>query len=163
MSELAVGGIPVAVTCRVLKIARQPYSRWLAQPVTAAELEQVYRANVLFDVHRDDSEFGYRLLADEADDAGQPMADRTAWRIYSKHGWWSAFGKKKRGPQRGDGSRDRLAWSIAKLITLLDEAIDTAGAQLTRLAGLRDDSTEASSASRVARPHANLTRPRLRL
>ena len=25
------------------------------------------------------------------------MADRTAWRICSEHGWWSAFGKKKRG------------------------------------------------------------------
>jgi hypothetical protein len=32
--ELAVNGIPVAVTCRVLKIARQPYYRWLASPVT---------------------------------------------------------------------------------------------------------------------------------
>ena len=30
--ELAVDGIPVTVTCRVLKIARQPYYRWLAQP-----------------------------------------------------------------------------------------------------------------------------------
>ena len=28
--ELAADGIPVAVTCRVLKIARQPYYRWLA-------------------------------------------------------------------------------------------------------------------------------------
>ena len=25
------------------------------------------------------------------------MADRTAWRICSDNGWWSAFGKKKRG------------------------------------------------------------------
>ena len=32
--ELAVEGIPVTVTCRVLKIARQPYYRWLADPVT---------------------------------------------------------------------------------------------------------------------------------
>ena len=32
--ELAVDGIPVTVTCRVLKIARQPYYRWLAAPVT---------------------------------------------------------------------------------------------------------------------------------
>ena len=30
--ELAVDGIPVTVTCRVLKIARQPYYRWLAEP-----------------------------------------------------------------------------------------------------------------------------------
>jgi putative transposase len=46
--------IPVAVTCRVLKIARQPYYRWLAKPVTGAELRAAYRANALFDAHRDD-------------------------------------------------------------------------------------------------------------
>jgi putative transposase len=34
--ELVADRIPVAVTCRVLKIARQPYCRWLANPVTAA-------------------------------------------------------------------------------------------------------------------------------
>ena len=38
MKELAADGIPVAVTCRVLKLARQPYYRWLATPVTDAEL-----------------------------------------------------------------------------------------------------------------------------
>jgi putative transposase len=32
--ELAGDGIPVTVTCRVLKLTRQPYDRWLASPVT---------------------------------------------------------------------------------------------------------------------------------
>jgi transposase InsO family protein len=89
--------VPVAVTCRVLGLARQPYYRWLAQPVTDAELVEAYRANALFDAHRDDPEFGYRFLVDEARDAGESMAERTAWRICSDNGWWSAFGKKKRG------------------------------------------------------------------
>jgi transposase InsO family protein len=93
--ELAEDGIPVTVTCRVLKIARQPYYRWLAGPVGDAELEEAYRANALFDAHRDDPEFGYRFLVDEARDDGVAMADRTAWRICSDNGWWSAFGKKK--------------------------------------------------------------------
>ena len=97
MKELAADGIPVAVTCRVLKLARQPYYRWLACPVTDAELEEAYRADALFDAHRDDPEFGYRYLVDEARDAGQNMAARTAWRICSSNGWWSAFGKPKRG------------------------------------------------------------------
>ena len=74
MSELAADGIPVAVTCRVLKLARQPYYRWRANPVTPAELAQAYRANALFDAHADDPEFGYRYLADEAREAGEPMA-----------------------------------------------------------------------------------------
>jgi len=100
VSELAADGIPVAVTCRVLKIARQPYYRWLARPVNDADLVAAYRANALVDAHRDDPEFGYRFLADEARTAGQPMADRTAWRICSDNRWWSVFGKKKR---RGKG------------------------------------------------------------
>jgi putative transposase len=95
--ELAADGIPVTVTCRVLKIARQPYYRWLACPVTDAELEEAYRANALFDAHSDDPEFGYRFLLDEARDAGEAMAARTAWRICSENGWWSAFGKPNRG------------------------------------------------------------------
>jgi len=93
--ELAVDGIPVAVTCRVLKIARQPYYRSLANPVTDAELTAAYRANALFDAHRDDPEFGYRFLVEEARDAGEPMAERTAWRTCSDLGWWSAFEKKR--------------------------------------------------------------------
>ncbi|UJH71735.1 hypothetical protein [Ornithinimicrobium sp. INDO-MA30-4] len=76
--ELAVDGIPVTVTCRVLGIARQPHYRWLAHPVTEAELVWAYRANTLFDAHRDDPEFGHRILADEARAQGQEMAERTA-------------------------------------------------------------------------------------
>lgn len=97
MSELAADGIPVAVTCRVLNIARQPYYRWLSRPVTDADLDEAYRANALFDAHREDPEFGYRFLADEARSAGESMADRTAWRICSDNRWWSAFGKRRRG------------------------------------------------------------------
>jgi putative transposase len=97
VKELAAQGIPVAVTCRVLKLSRQPYYRWLAQPVGAAEHAQAVRANALHDAHVDDPEFGHRLLADAAREAGEPMADRTAWRICSDNGWWSAFGKRRRG------------------------------------------------------------------
>ena len=94
--EVAVDGIPVTVTCRVLGIARQPYYRWLAHPVSDTARIEAQRANALFDAHRDDPEFGHRLLADEARAAGQPMADRTAWRICSDNGWCSVFAKKQR-------------------------------------------------------------------
>ncbi len=97
MKELAGDGIPVAVTCRVLKLARQPYYRWLAHPITESELVEAYRANALFDAHRDDPEFGHRFLVDEASDHGQVMSVRTAWRICRDNGWWSAFGKRSRG------------------------------------------------------------------
>ncbi|MFJ6071564.1 IS3 family transposase [Streptomyces sp. NPDC093065] len=86
--------VPVAVTCRVLGLARQPYYRWLERPVTDTELSEAYRANALFDAHRDDPEFGHRFLHDEARAVGEPMAERTAWRICRDNGWWSAFGKR---------------------------------------------------------------------
>ena len=87
--------VPVAVTGRVLGPARQPCYRWLARPVTGAELLQAHRANALFDAHRDDPEFGHRFLLDEARATGEPMAERTAWRICRDNGWWSSFGKRK--------------------------------------------------------------------
>ena len=90
-----VHGIPVAVTCRVLKLARQPYYRWLATPVGRRDLDRAYLANAVFDAHHDDPEFGYRLLADEARDAGQTGCDRTVWRICRDQRWWSSFGKKR--------------------------------------------------------------------
>ena len=123
MSELAADGIPVAVTCRVLGIARQPYYRWRARPVTATELERARRANALFDAHRDYPEFGYRFLADEARDAGQPMADRTAWRICSSMGWWSAFGKKRgrTGKKAGPPVHDDL---VRRDFTAIGETVN---------------------------------------
>ncbi|SMD18387.1 Transposase InsO and inactivated derivatives [Lentzea albidocapillata] len=110
MTKLAADGIPVTVACRVLNIARQPYYRWRARPVTETELERAHRANTLFDAHRDDPESGYRFLADEARDAGVSMADRTAWRICSSMGWWSAFGKKRgrNGKKAGPPVHDDL-------------------------------------------------------
>ena len=112
--ELAADGIPVAVTCRVLNLARQPYYRWLRNPLTSAEWVQAHRANALFDAHRDDPEFGHRLLADEARAAGQPMADRTAWRITSTNSWWSAFGRKERknGRRPGPAVHDDLCAQV---------------------------------------------------
>ena len=96
VSDLAADGVPVTVTCRVLKLCRQQYYRWRDQPMTDAELDEAYLANALFDAHLDDPEFGYRFLADEVRAAGHAgVGDRTVWRIASANGWWCSFGKKK--------------------------------------------------------------------
>jgi transposase InsO family protein len=95
--ELAADGIAVTVTCRVLKIARQPYYRWLSEPVTELEWTQAHRMNALIDAHRDDPEFGYRFLADEASIAGWAMAARTAWSLSSQAGLVSATQRRRRG------------------------------------------------------------------
>ncbi|WP_327167495.1 hypothetical protein [Streptomyces subrutilus] len=109
MKDLAGDGVPVTVACRVLKLARQPSYRWLDEPVTAAEVEKAHRAQALFAAHRDDPEFGYRFLADEARDTGVGMADRTAWRICRDNQWWSVFGKKRgRAKKAGPPVHDDL-------------------------------------------------------
>lgn len=101
MRELAAAGapirVPVAVACRVLKLHRQHYYAWLANPVTDSELEEAYLANAIFDAHREDPEFGYRLLFDEITDAGHVVSERTVWKICSANEWWCVFGKKRRG------------------------------------------------------------------
>ncbi|MDX8153821.1 hypothetical protein SK069_19645 [Patulibacter brassicae] len=76
-------------------LARQPYYRWLVQPVGDRELLSAYRADALFDAHQEGPEFGYRFLVEEAARAGEVMCERTAWRICSDRGWWSVFGKKR--------------------------------------------------------------------
>ena len=101
--------VPVSVTCRVLKLCRTQYYRWLTSPVTASELAWAYRANALFDAHRDDPAFGYRYLHEEAADAGAGMSARTAWRICSANAWWSIFGKKRSArPRPGPPVHDDL-------------------------------------------------------
>ena len=74
--ELAVDGIPVAVTCRVSKLARSPTTAGSPSPVGRRELDRAYLANAVFDAHVDDPEYGYRLLADEARQAGEAGCDR---------------------------------------------------------------------------------------
>jgi hypothetical protein len=109
--ELAADGIPVAVTCRVLKLARQqPYYRWLADPVIARVLERAHLANALFDAHRDDPESGHRLLGDEAREAGHRACNRTVWRICRDNSWWSVLGKRrgKNGKRPGPPAHDDL-------------------------------------------------------
>lgn len=101
MRDLAASGVPAQVALETLGLGRSPYYRWLKNPVTDSELSQAYLANALFDAHRDDPEFGYRFLFDEVSDAGHEVSERTVWRICSDNGWWSVFGKKKRGKKAG--------------------------------------------------------------
>lgn len=108
MRELAAAGapirVPVAVACRVLELHRQHYYAWLAQPVTGGELEEAYLANAVFDAHREDPEFGYRLLFDEVNAAGHKVSERTVWKICSANQWWCVFGKKRRGKNGRPGA-----------------------------------------------------------
>jgi transposase InsO family protein len=108
--ELAVDGVPVTVTCRVLKLCRAQYYRWVDEPITDGQLDEAWLSNAIFDAHRDDPEFGYRFLADEVRLADHTVSDRVVWRICRDHQWWSCFGKAKRykGARPGVPSHDDL-------------------------------------------------------
>ncbi len=50
--ELADDGVPVTVTCRVLKLCRPQYYRWLKTSITDDQLDEAWLANAIFDAHR---------------------------------------------------------------------------------------------------------------
>lgn len=110
VSELAADGIPVVVSCLVLKLARAAYYRWLDEPFTDGQLDEAWLANAIFDAHRDDPEFGYRFLADEVRLADHVVSDRVVWRICWDHAWWSRFGKPeaRKGSKPGTPAHDDL-------------------------------------------------------
>lgn len=101
--ELAAAGVPVAVTCRVLKIARAPFYRWLRQPVGQAVWVRAHRVKALREAHREDPEFGYRFLANEARKAGWRMSRRTAWKLCQDAGITSAAQRRRRSKNKKQG------------------------------------------------------------
>jgi putative transposase len=98
--ELAVDGIPVAVTCRVLKFSSQGYYKWLKCPITERDWENAHLTNAALDAHRDDPAFGYRFVADELEKAGHLASERRVWRLCSEQRIWSSFVKKSRYGKR---------------------------------------------------------------
>lgn len=103
VSEPAVEGMPVSVSCRVLKLARAPYYRCVKEPFEKAERLRQQRVAALQEAHTDDAEFGYRLLADKARQLGFPMADRTAWRLCRDGGIMSAIVKTRKKKRKTPG------------------------------------------------------------
>lgn len=85
----------MTLTCRVLKLCRSQYYRWLAQPVTESDKVRQQRVAALREAHGDDPQAGYRYLRDEAAAAGVVMCERTAWRLCSEYGLWSSYGTKR--------------------------------------------------------------------
>lgn len=88
---------------QVLKLARAQYCRWLRGPVGPAGRLRQERVRELRDAHNDDPEFGCRLLADEARQAGFPIANRMAWRLCRNAGFMSAVVKTRKKPGKKPG------------------------------------------------------------
>jgi transposase InsO family protein len=99
--ELAVEGIPVTVTCRVLGFTPQAYYRWRADPVSCREWSDAHLVDRARDIHRDDPAFGYRFIADElASEHGIRASENRVQRLCSAHGILSVLSRKRGRWQR---------------------------------------------------------------
>lgn len=96
--DLAADGIPVAVTCRVLKFSMQGFYAWLARPVTPRDLDDAVLTNAAYD----DPEFGYRLIGDDLPARGVRAGENRVARLCSPQRIWSVL-SKKRGTGRTPG------------------------------------------------------------
>ena len=99
--DLAAERVPVRLTCGVLGFSAAAYYAWLADPISARDLEDAYLTNALFDAHGDDPEFGYRFLADELERAGLAAGERRVWRLCSQQRLWSTTVRKGRRGKAG--------------------------------------------------------------
>lgn len=70
VQDLAVDGIPVTLTCRVLGFSKQAFYKWQANPVTDREWNDAHLINAALDIHHDDPAFGYRFIADQLAERG---------------------------------------------------------------------------------------------
>lgn len=87
--------VPVAVTCRVLGFSEQGYYKWRKQPVSDRTLENAQLTTVLQELHEDDPEGGYRVLADDLADLGYEVSERRVWRLCHVAGIQSTISRRK--------------------------------------------------------------------
>lgn len=93
--DLAEDGIPVTVTCRVLGFSTQGFYTWKKSPVSQRDWDNAHLINAAYDIHADDSAFGYRFIADELPGRGIIAGENRVARLCSQQRIWSAFAKKK--------------------------------------------------------------------
>jgi transposase InsO family protein len=100
--DLAVDGIAVAVTCRVLGFSKQAFYKWRASPVTQRDWADAHLINAAREIHGDDPGFGYRVIADELPGKGITAGENRVARLCSQERIWSIH-SKKRGLNRKAG------------------------------------------------------------
>ena len=69
--------------------------KWLKQPVSAREAEERELIAVLHQLHDDDPEGGYRVLADDITELGYTLSERRVWRLCRVAGIQSVFTTRK--------------------------------------------------------------------
>ncbi len=102
VQDLAVDGIPVTLTCRVLGFSKQAFYQWQRRPFSDRDWNDAHLTNAAIDIHHDDPAFGYRFIADELARAGHVAGENRVQRLCSEQRLWSVFAKK-RGLTRRSG------------------------------------------------------------
>jgi putative transposase len=101
VGDLAFEGIPITVSCRVLVFSTTAYYDWRRSPVSQRDWDDAHLINAAMDVHADDPEFGYRLIADELIHAkGLHVGENRVQRVCSLQGISSTIIKR-----RGSGKK----------------------------------------------------------
>jgi putative transposase len=108
--DLAVEGVPVTVTCRVLGFTPQAYYKWRKRPVCDREWPDAHLIDAARQIHADDPAFGYRFIADElAAEYGITASENRVQRLCSAHGVISVLARKRgRRSRPGEPVHDDL-------------------------------------------------------
>jgi putative transposase len=93
--DLAAGGIPVAVTCRVPGFSARAFYAWRADPVSRRDWDEAHLINAALGIHVDGPAFGYRFIADELPGRGITAGENKVARLCSQQRIWSAFAKRR--------------------------------------------------------------------
>jgi transposase InsO family protein len=96
--DLAVEGVPAAVTCRILTFSKQDYFKQLKNPVTERDRANSYLTNQVLDIHHHDPGFGYRFITDELNTEKVVASENRVQRVCALHA-------TKRGLSRRPGPK----------------------------------------------------------
>jgi putative transposase len=126
VQDLARDGVPVALSCRVLRFSKQAFYKWQANPVTDRDWNDAHLINTAMTVHADDPTFGYRFIADQLAACGVTASENRVQRLCTQEQLWSVFAKKrgltrKAGPPVHDDLVEReFTADAANVIWLTD-------------------------------------------
>ena len=86
-----------AAACRVLGFSSVAFYQWKRDPASRRDWDDARLTNAAVDLHADDPEFCYRLIADELIAAGHQVSENRVHRLCTQQRLWSAL-VKKTGP-----------------------------------------------------------------
>ena len=126
VQELAVDGIPVTLSCRVLGFSKQAFYKWQANPISDRDWSDACLINTALDIHHDDPAFGYRFIADQLAERGVTASENRVQRLCQQERIWSVFAKKRglsrrAGPPVHDDLVDRDFTAAAPNVTWLTD------------------------------------------